>query len=178
MPYFDSNNRSVIYFETPAMPNGTHTVNVTVTWCNETNPYILDYVLVESPQGAIDSGHQQNRSTAVPLGWALNFLRSFLSRCRAVECAGCLECWGPVRFILPTVRGFPVRENFALEDGTLFSFQVFSSSPPLLHHRSPTARVTVPIRQGVSPGSVYSNSLRDSCMVPLCPLSCNKRTPG
>ena len=61
MPYFDSNNRSVIYFETPAMPNGTHTVNVTVTWCNETNPYILDYVLVESPQGAIDSGVETTR---------------------------------------------------------------------------------------------------------------------
>ena len=55
MPYFDSNNLSVVYLETPDPPSGTHTVNVTATWCNEANLYILDYVLVESPRGVVDS---------------------------------------------------------------------------------------------------------------------------
>ena len=55
MPYFDYNNLSVVYLETPDPPSGTHTVNVTATWCNEANLHILDYVLVESPRGVVDS---------------------------------------------------------------------------------------------------------------------------
>ena len=52
--------------------------------------------------------------------------------CRAVllwEYAGQLGCWG-------AVRQFPIRENFDLKDGTLFSFPVFLLSPslPCQHH--------------------------------------------
>ncbi|KAF9781708.1 hypothetical protein BJ322DRAFT_1111639 [Thelephora terrestris] len=46
MPHFDSYNSSLVYFETPTLKNGTHTINVTVTGADPTNPYVIDYFIV------------------------------------------------------------------------------------------------------------------------------------
>lgn len=54
-PHFDTDNSSIIYFETPPLNNGTHTINVTVTVTNDTNPYAIDcFLVVPTPGG--DSG--------------------------------------------------------------------------------------------------------------------------
>lgn len=50
-PWFDSNQ--LIYFQTPQMVDGTHTVNVTVRIANATNPFILDSIRVAV---AVDGG--------------------------------------------------------------------------------------------------------------------------
>jgi hypothetical protein len=61
MPYFDSDNSSVIYFATPTLANGTHTINVTVTAANDTSLYIIDYFLV-IPSGGDTSGVETTRA--------------------------------------------------------------------------------------------------------------------
>ncbi|KAF9781710.1 hypothetical protein BJ322DRAFT_240030 [Thelephora terrestris] len=60
MPYYDSDNSSVIYFATPTLANGTHTIDVTVTTANDTSLYIIDYFLV-IPSGGDTSGVQTTR---------------------------------------------------------------------------------------------------------------------
>jgi hypothetical protein len=56
MPHFDSHNSSLVYFETPTLKNGTHTINVTVTRADTTNPYVVDYFLVLPATGTDDFG--------------------------------------------------------------------------------------------------------------------------
>lgn len=63
MPYFDSDNTSVIYFVTPTLANGSHTIDVTVTAANDSSPYIIDYFLIV-PSGGENSGIDTTR--AVP----------------------------------------------------------------------------------------------------------------
>ena len=56
-----------------------------------------------------------------------------LSRCSTV---GIRWATGVLGYCAAAVRQFPVRENFNLKDGTLFSFPVFLLSPslPCQHH--------------------------------------------
>lgn len=51
MPHYDSDNSSVIYFFTPQLANGTHTINVNVTKANATDLFIIDYFLVVPTPG-------------------------------------------------------------------------------------------------------------------------------
>lgn len=61
-PYFDTDNSSVIYFQTPQLANGTHTINVTVTGANDTSLYIIDYFLVIPAAGGDTSGMTTTRA--------------------------------------------------------------------------------------------------------------------
>lgn len=61
MPYFDSDNTSVIYFATPTLANGSHQIDVTVTAANDTSLYIIDYFLI-IPSGGDNSGVTTTRA--------------------------------------------------------------------------------------------------------------------
>jgi predicted PurR-regulated permease PerM len=70
-PQFDSDGDSIIYFFTPQLANGTHTINVTVTTANDTNLFIIDYWLV-APLAGDTSGVATTRaapssSSSVPI---------------------------------------------------------------------------------------------------------------
>lgn len=56
MPYFDSSHISLIYFETLALANGSHTINGTITSATFDVPYVIDYVYVNPPAGADNAG--------------------------------------------------------------------------------------------------------------------------
>src|SRR5258708_5396545 len=53
-PYYYSTQ--LIYFATPKLQDGTHTINITVTGANNTNPYILDYITITPTPGGSSSG--------------------------------------------------------------------------------------------------------------------------
>jgi len=55
-PYFASDNISVIYFETQALANGSHTINGTITSGAFAVPYVIDYFYVNPPAGADNTG--------------------------------------------------------------------------------------------------------------------------
>lgn len=61
-PRFDTDNSSIIYFETPPLNNGTHTINVTVTVANDVNPYIIDCFLVVPTPGGDSGGIETTRA--------------------------------------------------------------------------------------------------------------------
>ena len=62
-PYFDEDEKSIIYFNTPdSLGEGTHTIDVTVTWADSANPYYIDYFLVTPLPGASESGIETTRA--------------------------------------------------------------------------------------------------------------------
>lgn len=61
MPRRDSATNSTVYFWTPPLADGTHTIDVNVTVANSTNPYIIDYFLVLPPSGDA-SGDETTRT--------------------------------------------------------------------------------------------------------------------
>ena len=56
MPFFGSDNISVIYFETPVMANGSHTITGTITSATFDVPYVIDYFYINPPTGAGNAG--------------------------------------------------------------------------------------------------------------------------
>jgi len=63
-PYFDSNHISLIYFETLALANGSHTINGTITSATFDVPFVIDYVYINPPPGADNAGDKTTQ--AVP----------------------------------------------------------------------------------------------------------------
>jgi hypothetical protein len=70
MPYFASNNISVIYFETPALANGSHTINGTITSGDFAVPYVIDYFYVNPPAGADNAGDKTTQTVPSSSGTA------------------------------------------------------------------------------------------------------------
>lgn len=53
-PYYSSTQ--LIYFATPELQDGSHTINITVTGADITNLYILDYITISPTPGGSSSG--------------------------------------------------------------------------------------------------------------------------
>lgn len=68
-PYFYSTE--LIYFATPKLADGSHTINITVTGASDSNQYILDYITItptlagaSSPAGSMTGGLPSPTSTS------------------------------------------------------------------------------------------------------------------
>ena len=63
-PYYYS--AQLIYFATPKLVDGTHTINITVTGANNTNQYILDYITITPSEGGSSSSSGVSTTTVGP----------------------------------------------------------------------------------------------------------------
>ena len=64
-PWVDSSGK-VVYFSTPKLADGTHTIDITVSTANATDQFILDYFLISPIAGGSTSGVETSRSAPSP----------------------------------------------------------------------------------------------------------------
>jgi len=60
-PWWDAND-AVVYFQTPKLADGTHSIDISVTTANETDQFIIDFFLVTPVAGGSSSGVETSRS--------------------------------------------------------------------------------------------------------------------